>query len=139
MINLDHPMTQHVFRASGLMDEVMIRGQRMSVAPSTVRAELLAECLPKFAQMRELAITQFSMRAEFIAAAVDDDEAAIRTLADLGGGRIAEDCLDGTGSCSVCGTAIAHYPEHRIVLCPECDKPFMRAYDKLDSSEGFGT
>jgi hypothetical protein len=139
MLNLDHPMTEHVFRASGLMDAVMVRGQRMSVSPSVVRAELLAECLPLFAEMRALARTQFGRRAPYITAAVDEYEAAIRTLAGLGSGQITEDRRDGFGNCPVCGTAITHDPAHRLVLCGECDKPFMAAYDKLDSSEGFGT
>jgi hypothetical protein len=60
MPRLDHPMTQYIFQASGLMDGVMVRGQKMSVSPSVVRTELLAECLPLFAEMRELARTQFS-------------------------------------------------------------------------------
>lgn len=139
MLNLDHPMTQHVFRASGLMDGVMVRGQRMSVSPSTVRAELLAECLPLFVEMRELARTHFIKDSAYIVAALNEYEAAIRALAGLGGGRITEDRRDGSGSCPVCGTAITHYPEYKIVLCGECDKPFMAAHDKLDSSEGFGT
>jgi hypothetical protein len=139
MLGLDHPMTQHVFLASGLMDGVMIRGQRMSVSPSVVRAELLAECLPLFAEMRELAHAMFGKRAAFIATAVDEFEVAIRTLAGQGGGRITDDRHDGTGSCPLCDTVITHYPEHRIILCGGCVKPFMAAHDKLDSSEGFGT
>jgi hypothetical protein len=139
MLRLDHPMTQHVFRASGLMEGVMVRGQRMSVSPSAVRAELLAECLPLFAEMRELARARFSQGSTYIVAAVDEYEAAIRTLAGLGGGRITQDRRDGTGSCPVCGTAITHYAEYEIVLCGECNKPFMVAYAKLDSSEGFAT
>ena len=138
MLNLSHPITEHIFRASGLMDGVMRRAQLMSVSPSTVRAGLLAECLPLFTEMRELARIHFGGAAS-IAAAVDEYEAAIRTLAGLGGGRIDEDRRDGTGSCPVCGTTITHYPEYRIVLCAECDKPFMAAYEKLDSSEGFCT
>lgn len=139
MLNLDHPMTEHVFRASGLMDAVMVRGQRMSVSPSKVRAELLAECLPLFAEMRALARSHFGNRASYITAAVVEYEAAIRTLAGLGGGQITEDRRDGSGTCPVCGTAVTHDPAHRIVLCGECDTPFMAAYDKLDSSAGFGT
>ncbi len=139
MLNLNHPMTQHVFRASALMDGVMFRGQRMSVSPSMVRAELLAKCLPLFAEMRELALVRFTEKAKYIVAAVDEYEAAIRALAILGDGGITEDRRDGTGSCPVCGTGITQYPECRIIVCGECDKPYMAAYDKLDSSDGFCT
>lgn len=148
MLNLDHPMTQYVFQASGLMDGVMVRGQRMSVAPSAVRAELLAECLPLFAEMRELARAQFSKRATYILAAVDEYEAAIRALAGLGGGQIVEDRRDGEGGCPACGTPISKSPAYTdsqgsktrwIIRCGECNNPFMAAYDKLDSTEGFAT
>jgi hypothetical protein len=148
MLDLSNPMSQHVFRASGLMDAVMVRGQEMSVSPSAVRAVLLAECLPLFTEMRRLARTQFSERAEFIVAAVDDYEAAIRALADMGRGQIGEDRREGEGGCPVCGAPIMKFrplpdckglEDYWKVLCPECDKPFMAAYDKLDSSEGFCT
>ena len=132
-------MTQHVFQASGLMDAVMARGQKMSVSPSSVRSELLLGCLTRFAAMRELGIAHFGERAAYILKALDEYEAAIRALARLGGGRITEDRRDGTGTCPVCATPITHFPDLEVVLCGECDKPFMEAYSKLDASEGFGT
>src|SRR5687767_10549153 len=130
MLDLNHPMTEHIFRASGLIGKVKELGQQMSVSPSATRAELLAECLPLFAEMRELALSRFAESAGFILAAVDEYEAALRGLAGLNGGRITEDRRDGTGSCPVCGTAITHYKKYRIVLCGECDKPFMAADEK---------
>lgn len=148
MLDLSHPMTEHIFRASRLMDGVMVRGQRMSVSPSAVRDELLAECLPLFAEMRELARTRFGKRSSYILAAVDEYEAAIRELAGLGSGRITDDRRDGEGECPVCGTLITKFrplpdikafENHWIILCGECDKPFMQAHSKLDSFEGFGT
>lgn len=198
MLDLSHLMTQHVFRASGLMDHLMIRGQKMSVSPSSVRVELLAECLPLFAEMRELARRQFGAEAAFILAAVDEYEAALRVLARLVGGQITEDRRDGDGDCAACGTAITKIfrgpdwipvcetcdkpfmkklaeqswgpitedrrdgesqcgecgtaftkfgplpdctgvADHWIILCGECDKPFMEAHGKLSSSKGFGT
>jgi len=148
MLNLSHPMSKHIFRASGLMDGVMVRGQRMSVSPSEIRTELLTECLPLFTEMRELALAHFDKRADYLVAAVNEYEAAIRALAGLEGGRITEDRRDGEGNCPYCGTLITKFqpiPEckgfedHWIILCGECDKPFMEACDKLDSSAGFGT
>jgi hypothetical protein len=139
MLDLDHPMTQFVFQASGLMDSVMKRGQRMSVSPSDVRRTLRDECLPHFAAMKELAQTRFSEEAPFILAAVDEYEAAIRDLADLGGGAITEDRRSGKGPCPVCGGKITHLKAYGIVCCGTCDGPMMRAYEKLDAPEGFGT
>ena len=48
MLDLNHPMSKHIFRASGLLDGLLVRGQRMSVSPSAERLKLLAECLPLF-------------------------------------------------------------------------------------------
>ena len=137
--DLDDPMTGHTFRASGLMDQVMFRGQRMSVAPSDTRATLLAECLSRFAELRDLARGPFADRASFLLAAIDEYEAAIRTLAGLGGGLITCDRRTSDGPCPACGSAITRDPERGVALCGECDKPFMAAYRKLDSSAGFGT
>jgi hypothetical protein len=54
MLDVSHAMTQHLFKASRLLDGVMTRGQTISVSPSVVRVALLAECLPLLAEMREL-------------------------------------------------------------------------------------
>jgi hypothetical protein len=139
MLDLSHPKTEHIFLASSLIEKVKAMGQRMSVSPSTVRAALLADSLPLFAEMRDLALSRFAESTGFILAAVDEYEAAIRELAGLNGGQITEDRRDGTGRCPVCGTAITHYKKYRTMLCGECDKPFMAAYEKLESSEGFCT
>jgi len=137
MLDLSHPMTKHIFQAAALMDGVMARGQRMSVSPSTVRGELLAECTPLFTEMRELASDKFGKRAEFILVAVDEYESAIRELAALGGGRITEDRRDGQGCCPACGTPIKNSPP--LILCGTCNNHFMAAYEKLNAEEGFGT
>lgn len=139
MLDLSHPITQYRFRASGLMDGVMGRGQQMSVSPSSARLKLLDECLPLLTAMRELARKQFSAQAPFIVRAVDEYESGLRALASLGAGRIVDDRRDGAGTCPICGTEITSYPEYQLVLCGECTKPFMVAHSKLDSSEGFGT
>jgi hypothetical protein len=138
MLDLDHPMTEHIFRASMLIDGVMVRGQRMSVAPSAVREQLLAECLPLFAEMRKLNAEHFAMSA-FIAQAIDEYEAGIRTLAGLAGGRIGKDVLDGAKRCPACGTRITRYPKYHLVLCGKCDNLFLPAKEKLCSLDGFGT
>lgn len=147
MLDLDHPMTPHVFRASRLVDGVMVRGQRMSVAPSAVRAEILAECLPLFEEMRQLATAHFTDRAQFILQAVAEYEVGIRALAALGDGRITEDRRDGEGNCPYCGTPITKFdayagrsrPPHFVILCPKCDELFMPALMRLRDFEGFGT
>jgi hypothetical protein len=139
MLNLDHPMTEHIFRASGLLDGLLMAGQRMSVSPSPVRADLLSKCLSRLDELRDLARARFPSRAAFIAAVVDELEVGLRTLAGLGGGQIAADRRNGSGDCPVCGTAITRYPEYGLVLCGKCDELFMPAHGKLCGFDGFGT
>ena len=139
MLRLDHPMTEHIFHASGILDGLLSAGQRMSVSPSPVRAELLGKCLPRLDELRDLARTRFDWRAAFLASAVDELEAGLRTLAGLGDGQITEDRRDGSGDCPVCGTAITHYPKYGLVLCGKCDELFMPAHHKLCGFDGFGT
>ncbi|APR75886.1 Hypothetical protein A7982_01233 [Minicystis rosea] len=96
------------------------------MSPSAVRAELLAECLPLFAEMRELARAHFGEQAAFILSAVDEYETASRALAGLGDGRITEDRRDGEGACPACDTPITKFhSDYWLPLCGECDKAFM--------------
>jgi hypothetical protein len=139
MLRLDHPMTEHIFHASGLLDGLLGAGQRMSISPSPIRAELLGKCLSRLDEVRELARAQFPSRVAFITGAVDELEAGLRTLAGLGGGQIIDDRRDGLGNCPVCGTAITNYPEYSLVLCGKCDELFMPAHGKLCGFDGFGT
>ncbi|WP_020470026.1 hypothetical protein [Zavarzinella formosa] len=139
MLDLNHPMSKHIFRASGLLDGLLMAGQRMSVSPSPDRAELLGKCLSRLDELRELALAQFPSRAVFIVAAVDELEAGLRALAGLGGGQIIEDRRNGSGDCSVCGTTITHYPKYGLVLCGKCDELFIPAHGKLCGFDGFGT
>lgn len=148
MLDLSHPLTQHIFRASGLIDGVMVRGQQMSVAPSAVRATLLAECAPLFAEMRELAVAHFSNRVQFLIQAIEEYEHGIRELAALGDGLITEDRRDGEGNCPYCKAPIMKFDAfvgnprlgpHYIILCNHCDDLYTPALDKLRGWEGFGT
>ena len=139
MLRLDHPMTEHIFLASGILDGLLSAGQRMSVSPSSVRAELLGKCLTRLDELRELARARFPSKAAFITTVVDEFEAGLRSVAGMCGGQITEDRRDGSGHCPVCGTAITHYPEYRLALCGKCDELFMPAHEKLCDFDGFGT
>lgn len=145
MLDLNHPMTGHIFRASGLMDAAMRIGQEMTVAPSLPRRELLARALPIFREMRELNRQHFR-DSPFIAGAIDEYEEGLRTLADLGDGRILEDRRDGERDCPYCGAAILKscpLEESRtayfIIVCVKCSALYMAAQEKLDSANGFAT
>ncbi len=120
MLDLDHPMADHIFHAARLMDRAMGCGQRMSVSPSADRQTLFLDCGSVFAEMRTLAADHFPDERPFLLAAINEFEAALRDLAGLREGRITEDRRDGRGTCPVCGTGITHVRPYRIVLCREC-------------------
>ena len=147
MLDLNHPMTTHIFRASGLIDGVMASAQVMTVSPSVVRNELFAKCLPRFGEMRELNREQFGNSA-YIASAIDEYEAGIRKLADLGDGQIVEDRRNGEDECPFCHTPITKfnpmpgrkgYEDCFVILCRQCDDLYVPALSKLRSIDGFGT
>jgi hypothetical protein len=147
MLDLNHPMTAHIFRASGLIDGVMAAAQIMTVSPSVVRNDLLAKCLPRFVEMRELNREQFG-DSTYIASAIDEYEAGIRKLAGLGDGQIVEDRRNGEGECPFCHTPITKfnpmpgrkgYEDRFVILCGHCDDLYMPGLSKLRSTDGFGT
>jgi hypothetical protein len=140
MLDHDHPQTPYIFQASGLIDGVMLCAQRMTVSPSAVRAELLAECLPLFEEMRELALAQFADRAAFILEAVAQYEVGVRAVAALGGGHVTKEACDDAKDCPVCGAALMRIGDDRRALCGECGKLYMTAKLKLaNGRRGFGT
>ncbi|WP_394794474.1 hypothetical protein [Armatimonas sp.] len=143
MLDLDHPMTEHIFRASGLMDAIMGNGQTMTVSPSIIRMKLLDDCTPYFVELRELARTKFSDNAAHLLFWIDQYEVSIRKIAELGRGQILEDRRDGKGNCPYCGTKvlkITPFPwkeDYFRVLCSDCCNLYQDAKEKL--SWGFGT
>src|SRR5262245_21273827 len=143
MLDLDHPMTPHIFHASRLIDGVMIAGQEMTVAPSAAREDSLNRCLPPLAEMRELNRQHFGDSA-FIAQAIDEFGAGLRALAALGEGRITEDRRDGKGRCPHCRTRITCLrsgvrPSGYVILCQRCNELIVPPRLKLCSREGFDT
>lgn len=147
MLDLNHPMSEHIFHASGLLDGVLTRGQKMGLAPSPARAALLEECLPLFAEMRVLNAEHFGA-SRFIAEAIEECESGIRKLAALGDGRVVEDRRDGEGACPVCRADIMKFnplpgckgfEAYFIALCPKCVELFMPALEQLGSFAGFRT
>ncbi len=139
MLDLNHPMTPHRFRASGLIDGLMSAGHEMTVASSTVRAELLGRCLPPLKELRELNHQHFGGK-DSTDRAIDEYEAGIRRLASFGNGQIAEDRRDGEGDCPHCGTKITKvralpgikgYEDHFLILCMKCSECYMPAKEKL--------
>lgn len=108
MLDLDHPMTEHIFAASRAADRVLERAKCMTLAPSSRRLELLESCRADLAQMRQLNSAHFEA-SPFIFGAIDELEAALQELANLKDGLITEDKSSGTGDCPACGTPITNF------------------------------
>jgi hypothetical protein len=140
VLDLNQPQTTHVFRAGHLVGEVTTRAYEMTVAPSSIRQQLLQECLPRLDEIRAHNIDHFQGNS-FIAQSIDEYETGLRKLAELGGSQIVEDRRDGDGGYPHCGTKITKIPLTRdrknfIIVCSKCDDLFRSALEKLH--QGFG-
>lgn len=144
MLDLNHPQTQYIFEASAIEDALKTRALQMSVLPSAKRLPLLEQCHYGLDELRRLNRDHFENSA-FIAQTLDEAEAALNGIAQAGEGKIIEDHSNGEGNCAVCGTPITKFwpgvgpRTYFIILCHPCNKPFMKAKEKLESPEGFGT
>lgn len=143
MLNLDHPMTKHIFTASGMEDFLLASSQRMTLLPSEQRVLLLADCLVVLDKMRRLNEEHFEA-SQFIVDAINEAQEALEQIAHLNAGNVVEDKTSGKGDCAVCGSPITKFevsPKsgRYIILCRHCNEAFMNAKAKLESPEGFGT
>jgi hypothetical protein len=108
MLDLDHPMTKHIFAASRMEDLLMVSAQRMTLLPSRERVLLLVDCLPVLDELRRLNDEHFEASL-FIRKAIDEAQAALKDIAHLNDGNIVEDKTDGEGNCPACGTPITKW------------------------------
>ncbi|MEO7719289.1 MAG: hypothetical protein ABIY70_24070 [Capsulimonas sp.] len=143
MLNLDHPMAKHIFAAAQMEDFLLVSAQRMTLVPSTERLAILVDCHQALDEMRRLNHEQFSA-SQFISDAIADAQESLEQIANLGGGNITENKVDGEGDCASCGSAITKfetYPQsdRYVIVCHQCVRPFMQAKSKLQSSQGFRT
>ncbi len=113
MLDLDHPMTQHIFAASGAKDRVLQRAKRMTLASSQQRLKMLEACGADLEKMRQLNREHFKA-SPFIFEAIDELEAALQTLAALKKGAIIEDKSNGEGHCPGCGTQITKFKTNSL-------------------------
>ncbi len=145
MLDLDHPMTDHIFAASRAEDRLSVLCKLMTLASAQERQRLFAECQEPLNSLRRLNAARFGA-SDFIADAVTELEDWLGSLAAL-----ETTPREGTAyaivSCPVCGgllTRLHHafmpQPERRwSVYCNHCLGPSSPAWHKLESSQGFGT
>ena len=147
MLDLDHPMTPHIFAASGLIDAIIERARRMTVCPSIMRVDLYQQCQLCVEELRQLNHQHFQSKPA-IDAALTDLSLGLGIIAGLGNVSIVEDHSDGEGNCPACLTPIdkfdvtcGHGPNPSwIIMCRKCIEPIIESFYHLGRSRGgFGT
>lgn len=144
MLDLDHPMSQHVFAAARAEDAILISARDMTTASRQERARLQAGCAPAFAELRRLSRDHFAERTA-IPAAIDGLEQALAQLAASG---VAEPGPRAEYTCPVCrgelyrcdqyGFPVAENPT--TIYCSPCLNVIMPFLEVLRGWEhGFGT
>jgi hypothetical protein len=145
MLDLDHPMSRHVFAASRAEDAILDAAKRMTVAARQDRVRLRDGCAPTFAELRRLARDYFADRPA-IPPAIDALEQAVAQLAALPG--VPAQGPPAGYQCPACGAAAYRLaydgspdpdnPTH--VYCGPCLDIIGPARAALSSWEGgFGT
>jgi hypothetical protein len=141
VLNIDNPMTPHIFRASGLLNRLMLAGQRMSAAPASDRPAQLTNCLPLFAELRQLNDHRFG-NSEFIRLGLDACESGIGLLAAFGKPKLWHKSPRIENPCPHCGgetETLLDDLEGELTLCPYCVELFMPALLSLQTADGFRT
>ena len=62
MLDLDHPMTKHVFAAARAEDTILQNAKRVTVSVRRDRLRVRDGCAPAFAELRRLARDHFADR-----------------------------------------------------------------------------
>lgn len=147
MLDLNHPSSEYLLRASRLIDAIMLSGQKMTVSTSAERSQLLKASQPKFQELRALNSNHFG-NSSFIAQAIDEYESGIRAVSALTVGEKAVTGVQPRMRCPHCDTPTLELSVHVANaanlaipdrVCAKCDILFMPAKTKLESLEGFGT
>ncbi|QDU40627.1 hypothetical protein Mal4_49850 [Maioricimonas rarisocia] len=137
MLDLDHPLTPHVFAASRQIDMILDIAKRLTVSDATGRRLLVQTAAPCFAALRWLNEAHFE-KSPAIAASIDGLDVQLKVLAEQ-----PASLPTGTGRrrvCGVCGDRITRANSYQPEFCSECLKTLHPALMAVEScEEGFGT
>jgi hypothetical protein len=145
MLDLDHPMSQHIFAAARAEDTILTAARDMTTASRRARAQRRDGCAPAFAELRRLARERFADRRA-IPPAIDELEQAIEQLASFPG--VPEDWPPAKFKCPACGAALERRGTYGLpapinptdIYCGRCLDIIMPALRVLRSmEEGFST
>jgi hypothetical protein len=145
VLDLNHPMTKHIFAAARAEDAVLIAAKHMTVAARQERLRLRDGCAPAFVELRKLAHDHFA-DCSSIPPAIEELERAAARLATLPGvpdlGPPAE------YKCPACGADLDRRGKYGFlspnnptdIYCSPCLQIIMPPLSALRSIEGgFGT
>jgi hypothetical protein len=141
MLDLNHPMTKHIFRAAALEDQLMENAKRMTLLPSEARLRLLADCQTLLDEMYRLSKEHFSNHLS-IAPIIREFRSVLEQIAHAREGQIDTDHSDGEGPCPVCNSAFTkmdsyHKATSKEIFCHLCVEPFMKV--RAQSERAFST
>jgi hypothetical protein len=144
VLDLDHPMSQHIFAAARPEDAILMAARHMTAASREDRARLQAGCAPAFAELRRLSRDHFA-DCTAIPAAINGLEQALAQLAASGtvatGPRAEFKCPDCGGDlyrCDQYGFPMKVKPTE--IYCSPCLDVIMPFLEILRGCEhGFGT
>jgi hypothetical protein len=115
MLDLNHPMSDHVFAAARAMGAVIYAARAMTVAARHRRVRLRDSCASAFEELRRLSRDHFADRRA-IPAAIDDLERALSELAGLPG--VPYDGQPAKYKCPACGEDLERWKIMDRVSCP---------------------
>jgi len=117
MLDLDHPLTPHIFAASRAEDAILMAAKRMTLAASEEKLRLRDRCDDALRELRQIARKHFKDRDQ-IPPAIDALEAALDQLSQLPGNDGSPSAV--AGNCPNCGTPIE--PRRLFgLLRPKCN------------------
>ena len=143
MLNLDHPMTQHIFAASRAEDAILIAAKLMTAVSRQESAQLQAGFATAFAELRRLSRDHFA-DCTAIPATIDVLEQALAQLAAsraATGPRPECKCPTCSGNLGQCPSSVFWGPgDPTTVYCSACLQMIMPFLQLLRWWEqGFGT
>jgi hypothetical protein len=152
MLDLDHPLTPHIFAASRALSAIGNAGHKITISARRERLRLRDQCADAFAELRRLSREHFADCPE-IPPAIDELEQALSSLAELPG--VPDDGPPAEDFCPVCGQSVKHrrargllpfllslmFPTPPLgIYCSQCLDVIMPSIYRLTSGEtGFGT
>lgn len=144
MLNLDHPMSEHIFAAARAEGVILRAAREMTVATREERGRLAKKCAWVLDELRRLSREHFADRPA-IPPAIDALERSLSELATMPGVPEQGPLADFT--CPACGAAIRRRgrfwfsarKSRSEIYCSKCLELIMPSLEILRScEEGFG-